>query len=111
MPKFLHGHMVDQLLLEVRGWHRRGHVLDKVYPCASHADCMAFLGRVSEATAKSGHEPALGVDVHGRILTLSIHTPEHGGITDADVELAKEIDRLAQPHLHPIGLGGMDPNV
>jgi pterin-4a-carbinolamine dehydratase len=110
MPRFLHGHVVDQLLLEMHGWHRRGHVLEKIYPCASHAQAMAFLARVSESTARSGHEPALGVDVRGRILTLSIHTPEHGGITDADLELAKEVDRLAQPHLHPIGLGGLEPN-
>jgi pterin-4a-carbinolamine dehydratase len=110
MPRFLHGHVVDQLLLEMHGWHRRGHVLEKIYPCASHAQAMTFLARVSESTARSGHEPALGVDVRGRILTLSIHTPEHGGITDADLELAKEVDRLAQPHLHPIGLGGLEPN-
>lgn len=110
MPRFLHGHVVDQLLLEMHGWHRRGHVLEKIYPCASHAQAMTFLARVSESTARSGHEPALGVDVRGRILTLSIHTPEHGGITDADLELAKEVDRLAQPHLHPIGLGGLEPS-
>jgi 4a-hydroxytetrahydrobiopterin dehydratase len=110
MPRFLQGHVVDQLLLEVHGWHRRGHALEKIYPCVSHADCMAFLGRVGEAAAKSGHEPALGVDVRGRTLTLSIHSPEHGGITDMDVELAKEIDQLAQPHLRPIGRVPLDPN-
>jgi 4a-hydroxytetrahydrobiopterin dehydratase len=105
MAKFLPGHHVDELLLELRGWHRRGPSLEKIYPAASHADALALLSQVAELLSGAGHEPALDARTVERTVYLGIHTPAHGGITDADLELARRIDQLARPHLRPVGPG------
>jgi len=108
MPKFLPGHLADELLLELHHWNRGGHRLEKIYPTTSHREAMAFLERVASTVGDAEHEPALEVQVHSRTIHLSIHTPDHGGITDHDIELARSIDRLPQPQLRSIG-PGMQP--
>jgi pterin-4a-carbinolamine dehydratase len=105
MPQFLPGHIVDRLLLQLHHWNRSGHRLEKIYPTISHQEAMAFVGRVAAAVGDAEHEPALDVQVNKRTIYLHIHTPDHRGITDHDVELAKRIDALPQPRLRPIGPG------
>jgi pterin-4a-carbinolamine dehydratase len=105
MAKFLPGHVVDTLLLEVHGWHRRGPTLEKIYPTSSHAEAMAFISQVADALSHAEHQPALDTRTVERTVYLTIHSPAQGGITDADLDLAKHIDQLAPPHLRPIGPG------
>jgi pterin-4a-carbinolamine dehydratase len=105
MAQFLPGHLVDTLLLEVHGWHRRGPTLEKIYPTTGHAEALAFVSRVADAMSRAEHEPALDVRAAGRTVYLTIHSPAAGGITDADLELARELDRLGPPPLAPVGPG------
>jgi pterin-4a-carbinolamine dehydratase len=105
MAKYLPGHLVDDQLLQMRGWHRRGPTLEKIYPTGSHAHAMAFISQVADVLSRAEHQPALDARTVERTVYLTIHTPAEGGITDADIELAKQIDQLAQPHLRPVGLG------
>ena len=105
MAKFLPGHLVDELLLELHHWHRSGHRLERSYPTVSHREAMAFVERVASVVGDAEHEPTLDMRVEARTVHLSIHTPTHGGITDADIDLARRIDQLPQPELRAIGPG------
>ncbi len=63
---------------------------------ANFADAMTFVNRVAEAAQIADHHPDILLHGWNKVrLTLSTHS--QGGLTDADFELAAQIDRLATP--------------
>ncbi len=61
---------------------------------ANFADAIAFVNRVAEAAEAANHHPDILVHGWNKVrLTLSTHS--QGGLTDADFQLAAQIDRLA----------------
>lgn len=59
---------------------------------ADFAEAMAFVNRVAELAEARNHHPDIAVSWNTVTLTQWSHSA--GGITDADVELAKEIATL-----------------
>jgi 4a-hydroxytetrahydrobiopterin dehydratase len=61
---------------------------------ASFADAMSFVNRVAQAAEGANHHPDIFLHGWNKVrLTLSTHS--QGGLTDADFQLAAQIDRLA----------------
>jgi 4a-hydroxytetrahydrobiopterin dehydratase len=61
---------------------------------ANFADAIAFVNRVAEAAEVANHHPDILLHGWNKVrLTLSTHS--QGGLTDADFQLAAQIDRLA----------------
>ncbi len=59
-------------------------------------DAMAFANRVAEAANAANHHPDIHVEGYKNVrIVLTTHLT--GGISDADVALAKRIDALEQP--------------
>jgi 4a-hydroxytetrahydrobiopterin dehydratase len=61
---------------------------------ADFAAAIAFVNRVAEAAELANHHP--DILVHGwNKVVLTLHTHSEGGLTEADFQLAAQIDRFA----------------
>jgi 4a-hydroxytetrahydrobiopterin dehydratase len=86
---------VEQRLADIPDWRMgEGRTIVRELACANFADAMTFVNRVAEAAEIANHHPDILVHEWNKVrLTLSTHS--QGGLTDADFELAAQIDRLA----------------
>jgi 4a-hydroxytetrahydrobiopterin dehydratase len=74
-------------------WGRAGDALVRDLKVADFAAAMAFVNRVADAAEAANHHPDILVHGYNQVrLTLSTHS--QGGITQADVGLARVIDGL-----------------
>ncbi len=61
---------------------------------ANFADAIVFVNRVAEVAEGANHHPDILLHGWNKVrLTLSTHS--QGGLTDADFQLAAQVDRLA----------------
>jgi 4a-hydroxytetrahydrobiopterin dehydratase len=75
------------------GWERDADALVKVVTRKDFAEAMAFVNAVAEAAEAANHHPDILVHGWNKVrLTVTNHSA--GGITDKDLELAGQIDRL-----------------
>jgi 4a-hydroxytetrahydrobiopterin dehydratase len=75
-------------------WRREGDAIVRDLQLADFAAAIAFVNRVAEAAEAANHHPDLLVHGWNRVrLTCSTHSA--GGITRADLELARTIEGLA----------------
>jgi 4a-hydroxytetrahydrobiopterin dehydratase len=84
---------VDAALGDLPGWRREGDTLVADRELAGFTAAIAFVNRVAEAAEAAGHHP--DVLVHGyRHVRLLLTTHSEGGITEADLTLARTLDGL-----------------
>ena len=82
------------LLSRGTGWVRDGNVLTKTFTFKGFRAAMAFVNRVAEAAAAANHHPDIHLEAYKTVrIVLTTHVAN--GITDADVDLASQIDGLA----------------
>ena len=82
------------LLESGAGWRREGNALAKTFTFKGFKGAMAFANRVAEAANAANHHPDIHVEGYKNVrIVLTTHAT--GGISDADVELAKTIDAAA----------------
>jgi len=86
---------VEQRLAGAPDWHAgEGRTIVRELGFANFADAMTFVNRVAEAAEVANHHPDILLHGWNKVrLTLSTHS--QGGLTDADFQLAAQIDRLA----------------
>ena len=75
------------------GWSRRGDSLTKSYRFPTFPGAITFVTRVADVAESMDHHP--DIDIRHTRLTFTLTTHDAGGITNADVVLAREIERLA----------------
>lgn len=75
-------------------WDRQGHELVKVHKAKGFGGALAFVNQVAEAAEAANHHP--DIDIRWDTVTLRLSTHSAGGITQADVDLAGQIDALAR---------------
>ena len=75
------------------GWSRRGDSLTKAYRFPTFPGAITFVTRVADVAESMDHHP--DIDIRHTRLTFTLSTHDAGGITNADVVLAREIERLA----------------
>jgi 4a-hydroxytetrahydrobiopterin dehydratase len=91
---------VDAALAALPGWRREGDTLVADRELDGFTAAIAFVDRVAEAAEAAGHHP--DILVHGyRHVRLVLTTHSEGGITDADLSLARALDGALNP-----GAGG-----
>lgn len=79
-------------LVRPLGWERQGRGLVKVVRRHDFATALAYVNEVGRLAERAGHHP--DVDIRWSTVTLHLTTHSLGGITDADLELAGQIDAL-----------------
>ena len=85
-----------ELLAGGSGWRRDGNALTKTFTFKGFKGAMAFANRVAEAANAANHHPDIHVEGY-RNVRIVLTTHATGGISDADLELAKTIDSREQP--------------
>lgn len=74
-------------------WSREAETIVREYKLADFAAAIAFVDRVAELAERANHHPDILLHGWNRVrLTLSTHS--QGGVTEADLALAGEIDGL-----------------
>jgi 4a-hydroxytetrahydrobiopterin dehydratase len=86
---------IEERLQDAGDWHRgEDQSIVREVKLPDFAAAMAFVNRVAELAEAANHHP--DILIHGWnkvLLTLSTHSA--GGVTDADFNLAAQIDGLA----------------
>ena len=73
-------------------WERRGSELVKVVRRHDFVAALAYVNEVGHLAEAAGHHP--DVEIRWNTVTLRLSTHSLGGITDADLDLARQIDAL-----------------
>jgi 4a-hydroxytetrahydrobiopterin dehydratase len=73
-------------------WHRDGEELVKTWSGADFGAALAYVNAVGELAEQANHHP--DIDIRWATVTLRLSTHSAGGITQADLDLASQIDQL-----------------
>jgi 4a-hydroxytetrahydrobiopterin dehydratase len=75
------------------GWRRDGNALTKTFSFKRFKGAVAFVNRVAQAAEEANHHPDIHLEGYKNVrIVLTTHLT--GGVSDADVGLAKRIDAL-----------------
>ena len=88
----LSDHDVDVAAESLNGWHRLNGALRRSVTFDSFPDGIDAVRRVAELAERADHHP--DIDIRWRTVTFVLVTHSEGGITDKDVQMAREIDGL-----------------
>jgi 4a-hydroxytetrahydrobiopterin dehydratase len=79
-------------LARLPGWTRDGGVITKTFRFAKFADGIAFVQRVATAADAADHHP--DIDIRYTKIRIALSTHDAGGITESDMKLAGEIEKV-----------------
>jgi 4a-hydroxytetrahydrobiopterin dehydratase len=92
MPSSLSDLEIQRALGTLPGWSRRQDVLTKTFTWPTFAQGIAFVTRVAKAADAMNHHP--DIDIRYTKVTCALSTHDAGGITELDLRLAAEIERV-----------------
>ena len=84
---------IQRALGTLPGWSRRQDVLTKTFNWPTFAQGISFVTRVAKAADAMNHHP--DIDIRYTKVTCALSTHDAGGITERDLELAREIEQVA----------------
>jgi 4a-hydroxytetrahydrobiopterin dehydratase len=84
---------IQRALGRLAGWARRGDTLMKTFTFGTFAEGISFVNRVATAADASNHHP--DIDIRYTKITCILSTHDAGGVTEADLKLAEEIEKAA----------------
>ena len=95
MTPLLTDAQIDDRLAGVEHWRRgEDRTIVREWTFADFAAALAFVNRVGELAEAANHHP--DILLHGwKKVRLTLCTHSQGGVTDADFQLASQLDRLA----------------
>lgn len=88
----LSDHAVDLAAASLHGWHRLNGALRLSVTFDSFLDGIDAVRRVAELAERTDHHP--DIDIRWRTVTFALVTHSEGGITEKDLQLAREIDAV-----------------
>ncbi|HEV8656963.1 MAG TPA: 4a-hydroxytetrahydrobiopterin dehydratase [Candidatus Limnocylindria bacterium] len=80
-------------LLTAGAWRREGVAITRTFTFKGFKGALAFVNRVAEAANAANHHPDIHIESY-RNVRIVLTTHATGGLSDADVELARRIDEL-----------------
>lgn len=83
---------INEGLKELEGWVARDGKLFKRFEFPNFAESLEFVNQAGELAEAADHHP--DVKLGWGYAEFEIMTHDRGGITDVDLSLAREIDRL-----------------
>jgi 4a-hydroxytetrahydrobiopterin dehydratase len=73
-------------------WTQSGQEITRTVECTSFPAAVALVQRVADEAERRDHHP--DIDIRWRTLRFTLATHSAGGLTQQDLDLADEIDRL-----------------
>ncbi|MCA1835376.1 MAG: 4a-hydroxytetrahydrobiopterin dehydratase [Actinobacteria bacterium] len=92
MATLLEDEGVAAALDKLSGWQRDGDAIVRTAKLPSFPAAIEAVREVAEIAEARNHHP--DIDIRWRTVTFRCSTHSKGGITDLDIELAEEIDRV-----------------
>ena len=83
---------VDAALPELDGWKRADGALRRSIEFPAFLDGIDAVRRVGEHAEAQDHHP--DIDIRWRTVTFALVTHSEGGITENDVQMARDIDGI-----------------
>ncbi|MGE0218615.1 4a-hydroxytetrahydrobiopterin dehydratase [Mycolicibacterium sp.] len=83
---------VDAALADLPGWERADGVIRRSIKFPTFLDGIDAVRRVAEHAEAEDHHP--DIDIRWRTVTFALVTHSAGGITDKDVTMAGDINRI-----------------
>ena len=83
---------VDAALPDLDGWERSDGALRRSVKFPAFLDGIDAVRRVAEHAEAQDHHP--DIDIRWRTVTFMLVTHSAGGITDKDVQMARDIDGM-----------------
>src|SRR5450830_1277405 len=85
---------IQRELGNLPGWSRRGDVITKTFQFRDFLTGISFVSAVAKAADAADHHPDIDIRYTKVICTLSTHSA--GGITQMDLDMAREIDHAQE---------------
>ena len=92
-PEPLTSDEVTAALGELPAWKLGDGEIFKWFKFSGYPEAVAFLERTVEPAERMNHHP--DIEVHERRVRIALHTWSAEAITEKDLALAREIERLA----------------
>ncbi|MCV7443509.1 4a-hydroxytetrahydrobiopterin dehydratase [Mycobacterium paraense] len=83
---------VDAALSGLNGWERSGGALRRSVKFPAFLDGIDAVRRVAEHAESKDHHP--DIDIRWRTVTFALVTHSQGGITQNDLDMARDIDGI-----------------
>ncbi|MCW2653456.1 MAG: pterin-4-alpha-carbinolamine dehydratase [Mycobacterium sp.] len=83
---------VDAALPDLAGWDRVDNELRRSVKFPGFLDGIDAVRRVADRAEAADHHP--DIDIRWRTVTFTLSTHSEGGITQRDLDLAREIDSI-----------------
>ena len=80
-------------LLSAGAWRREANAITRTYTFKGFKRAIAFVNQVAAAANDANHHPDIHVERY-RTVRIVLTTHATGGISDADIDLARRIDEL-----------------
>jgi len=93
MAELLDDVAVQAWLQAHAAWTQSGPEITRSIECASFPAAIALVQQVADEAEQRDHHP--DIDIRWRTLRFTLSTHSAGGLTQLDLDLAAEIDRLA----------------
>ncbi|HEX3592473.1 MAG TPA: 4a-hydroxytetrahydrobiopterin dehydratase [Pseudonocardiaceae bacterium] len=90
MSGLLNDNAVNDGLADLTGWIRAGQAIVRTVELADFPQAIQVVDRVAEIAEGNDHHP--DIDIRWRTLTFTCSTHSEGGITAADLSLARAIN-------------------
>ena len=90
MSEKLNRQSVQGWLEKRPGWKTKRDTLVKEFQFKSFRDTIVFVNRIASLADETGHRP--DIDIRNEKVRLTLTTPEAGGVTQKDLDLAQRID-------------------
>jgi 4a-hydroxytetrahydrobiopterin dehydratase len=79
-------------LARLPGWAREGDEIVKTFDCGTFPAAIAFVVRIGFFAERVDHHPDL--DVRWKNVRVALTTHDAGGLTNKDLDLAREIEGI-----------------
>ncbi|MGI8401900.1 MAG: 4a-hydroxytetrahydrobiopterin dehydratase [Gemmatimonadaceae bacterium] len=85
---------IQRELGNLQGWSRRGDVITKTFQFRNFLTGINFVTAVAKAADAADHHP--DIDIRYTKVTCTLSTHSAGGITQKDLDMAKQIERFQE---------------
>ena len=91
MPK-LSKKEIQEKLKDLKDWQIKGKSIVKTFTLHSFKEAISFVTRVADLAEAANHHPDMLIQYNKVTLTLS--TGSEGGVTEHDINLATQIEKI-----------------
>ncbi len=93
MPRALTDAEIQEALRDLPGWKHEGKEIYKWFRFPGFPEAIEFLRRIVEPAERMNHHP--DVENHYDRVRIGLHTWSDDAVTEKDVALAREIERVS----------------